>query len=110
YSYGSAINSAGVVVGASAVVGDGSMHAIRYSGGVMTDLGALGGSNSYAGAINDRGQVVGFAQPAGNRGYRAYRTAPGGGLSTATLLGLGGEISYAFDIDNSGRVVGTSEI
>ncbi len=35
-------------------------HAFLYSGGVMSDLGTLGGSYSGAYAINDSGQVVGY--------------------------------------------------
>jgi probable HAF family extracellular repeat protein len=34
--------------------------------GTMTDLGALGGTNSYAFAINNNGQIVGSQSPIGN--------------------------------------------
>lgn len=57
-SYGYAINSAGQIVG-SARLADGG-HAVLYSNGQETDLGALLGlKNSSATAINDQGQIAG---------------------------------------------------
>src|SRR5260370_15608464 len=60
-SYGLAINSSGVVIGASysyMFTGD---HAYSYASdnGTMTDIGTLGGTFSAAFGINDEGQIVG---------------------------------------------------
>jgi len=38
----------------------GETHAAVYSGGIITDLGALGGTYSTARAINDAGEVTGL--------------------------------------------------
>lgn len=41
------VNNAGQVVGESALP-NGDIHASRYSGGVMQDLGSLAGADAYA--------------------------------------------------------------
>ncbi len=71
-----------------------------------TDLGALGGTESYAYGVNNSGQVVGWANfnPAiGNE--HAFLYAQG----TMTDLGtLGGTYSDAYGINTSGQIVGTA--
>lgn len=58
------INNPGQVVG-SATTASGATHAFlwKLSAGnpVMTDLGTLGGTNSYATAISDAGHIVGYS-------------------------------------------------
>src|SRR5688572_4111269 len=108
YSYGAAINASGQVVGGS-VMPDyvGSIHAFRYtgtpgSGGVMHDLGTLGG-NSDGGGINASGQVAGTSYPAGTEG-RAFRYSgtPGSGGAMADLGTLGGQSSRGLGINAGG--------
>src|SRR5690349_4741625 len=53
----SALNDYGDVVGTMSV--DGTSHAALWSKGTLTDLGALGGTQSEALAINNLGQITG---------------------------------------------------
>ena len=67
--------------------GNVAYHAFLYSGSTMTDLGTLGGTNSYAFGINDSGQVVGDSYITGNAASHAFLYSG----STMTDLGtLGG--------------------
>ncbi len=70
-SIGQSINMAGQVVGVSGT-SSGDQHAFLWQNGQMTDLGTLGGLNSYAFRINASGQIVGTAQNAdgSNRAVR----------------------------------------
>ena len=69
-SYAWAINASGEVTGSSYYAiwippypgpNESKWHAFAYSGGVMRDLGSLGGPSSAGTAINDSGQIAGFS-------------------------------------------------
>ncbi len=82
---------------------DGKYEAIRYSAGIWTNLGTLGGL-SIATALNDDGQIVGYSRVAGDLNHAFLYTG-----STMTDLGtLGGSESIAFAINCDGQVVGRS--
>lgn len=73
-SVATAVNAAGVVVGYHSTFSfsvNAPVHAYRYSGGTLTDLGTLypgtGFVNSAAFAINSQGVAVGFSQPTNGR-------------------------------------------
>ena len=70
----------------------------------ITDLGTLGGVNSYAARINASGQVVGYSLTSDGNAYHAF-------LYDGTMHDLGtlGTNSYASGINDSGRVTGTYE-
>lgn len=103
FSWG--LNASGQVAG-YAYFADGSYHAFLYSGGLMSDLGTLGGKESEGFSINSFGQVVGTAAisdlPSGGP-YHAFLYS-GGVMSD--LGTLGGPRSDAYGINDSGQIVG----
>ncbi|MHC4091031.1 MAG: hypothetical protein ACYSVY_12300 [Planctomycetota bacterium] len=99
-----AINNRAQIVG-SASDDEGRKRAFLWDDGVMTDLGTLGGSQSYAYDINERGEIVGDATTADELESYAVRWTDGQIESLGTL----GRWSEARAINNRGDVVGWSE-
>ena len=107
-SHALGINNSGQIVGES-YTNDADVlttHAFLYSGGVMTDLGTLGGTSGAKG-INDQGQVAGWSNTtASNDQTHAFLWSA---LTRMIDLGtLGGSMSIAYGINNNGQVVGVS--
>jgi probable HAF family extracellular repeat protein len=46
----------------SQIAGDAAVHAFRYDGATLTDLGTLGRTEIVATGINDAGQIVGYSE------------------------------------------------
>jgi len=103
-SYAYAINNYGQIVGYTYNT-DGRCHAYLYSGGLVTDLGSLGGS-SVATGINDKSQVVGSSS------IRADVNQPHAFLYNDGVMKdlgtLGGSNSYGNAINDNGEIVGYS--
>lgn len=105
YSIPTGINSSGQVSGYGFVTG--GVHAFRYSGGVLTDLGTIGGvsGGSRGYGVNDAGQVTGESQSTTSGGTLRAFLYSGGGMSD---LGSGNN-SAGYAINNSGQVAGDAD-
>lgn len=119
FAYG--VNSSGQVAGyAQGATVFTPSRAFRYdgtpgAGGVMSDLGTLGGVSSRAFAINNLGQLTGDAEtdPSGpNHGNYAfiYTGTPGAGGAMKSLGSLAGLGSIGLAINNTGHVTGNSTV
>jgi probable HAF family extracellular repeat protein len=111
WSYGTKINRDGDVAGYSATT-QRPHHAFLYSGGKMTDLGALNPNYSvgYSSAtdINDLAQVVGelsMPLPDGRSDSRGFYYSNG---QFVDMGSFGGGSTRVNDINNSGQAVGSS--
>jgi probable HAF family extracellular repeat protein len=80
-------------------------HPFVWEGGVLTDLGTLGGPNGAAYDINDAGQIVGWADKTGG-GQRGFRWSAGMIHDLGVLPGTSN--SQAYDQNNLGQIVGAS--
>jgi probable HAF family extracellular repeat protein len=110
------INNCGDIVGQ----GFPSPVALLYHGGVIEDLGTLGGSFALPTSINDLAEVVGWSATTSNAENHAFLYRDGtmtdlgalGPLPPGTPVFPGGpailSYSYAFAINNWGQVVGAS--
>jgi uncharacterized repeat protein (TIGR02543 family) len=103
-----AINNGGHVVGTWSVRGEPNVpHAfLRWSNGVVTQLGTFGGNTAAAWDINDSNQVVGRASTPDGAGH-AFLWQNGVMSNLGALPGYD-SASTALAINSSGQVVGSS--
>jgi probable HAF family extracellular repeat protein len=105
-SIGTAINNSGQVTGYSSTASN-LGRAFITIGGVMTDLGSLGGVLSIGNDVNELGVVTGLSTLSNSSDYHAARWSGGNILDLGTL---GGTISVAHSINNAGQIVGRSRL
>ncbi len=119
-SFGSGLNASGQVAGASYTTGDADYHTFLWkpttpngASGTKTDLGTLGGTQSFGNGLNASGQVTGESFTTGDAADHAFLwkpTTPGGASGTMhDLLTLGGTNSYGYGINAAGQVTGASD-
>jgi probable HAF family extracellular repeat protein len=76
----------------------------------LTDLGTLGGLESWGTGINANGQVVGYSYVSGTHSH-AFLYSNGMMTDLGTLGGFSSDLfSYAYGINDTGQVVGGAEI
>ena len=101
------INDSGQVAGTSYLANGTTIGGFSVPANTVisasSNLGSLGGTNSYAQAINNSGQVVGYS----DNGH-AYRTNPDGVVTASTdIYAIPAGFAQAYGINSSGEVVGT---
>lgn len=125
---GNSVNNKGLVSGAADLTGDTTEHAALWRDGVITDLGTLGGPDSFINAPvkNDSGEIAGFAEtstpdPLGETfclgvssfGFQDGVTCLGFLWQDGVMAPLpplaGGNNSQASGVNNRGQVVGSAE-
>ncbi len=95
---GEGVNNVGQVAGRT-------NNAFRYTSGVITNLGNLGGTYSQSKGINDSGLVVGGANLANGDTHPFYYDGSIHDMGT-----LGGTFAIALGVNNSGQIVGESRV
>ena len=106
------INNEGLIVGASSGHADQSDRAFVWQGGVMRELGALGGSagSGSASAVNNRGQIVGGSFTGTDPLLSDHHAVL---WDHDTIVDLGtlpeGSESHAWRLNDAGLVVGVAQ-
>jgi probable HAF family extracellular repeat protein len=98
------INDEGSITGEFFAV-SGKFHAFLYRNGAVSDLGTLGGSQSFGNAVNNANHVTGTAETANGGPRDAFLYAEG---TMKDLGSLNGNGSTGYAINNAGQVVGLS--
>ena len=95
-------------MGYSHTTGNNAAHAFLYSGSTMTDLGTLGGTNSFANGLNGSGQVVGSSEVLGSPDRHAFLDNGSMMTDLNSLIDplAGWSLVDANSINDTGQIVG----
>jgi probable HAF family extracellular repeat protein len=100
------INASGQAVGGH-YLSNTVWHAISYSSGTTTDLGTLGGSNSWAYGINSAGEIVGDANTATGPDHAyVYKNGTIIDLNSLVDPNSGWTLQTASAINDNGQIAG----
>jgi probable HAF family extracellular repeat protein len=106
-SAGLGLNNIGEVTGWNE--GSFNTYAVLYSNGHITNLGTLGGLNSYGRAINNNGQVTGLSDTGSGTAQHAFLYGTGGMINAGSLTGSPNSFSTGNGTNDDGQVTGVSE-
>ncbi|HEX8606030.1 MAG TPA: HAF repeat-containing protein [Pseudoduganella sp.] len=99
------VNTTGDVVGETRY-SDGTRRAVLSRDGIVSELGTLGGGESYATAVNEQGTIIGASLTAANEWHGfVYRVGHG----MRDLGTLGGRGSHAVALGSKNHVVGYAD-
>jgi probable HAF family extracellular repeat protein len=99
YSEGTGVSGNGsIIVGAGSVPPSDYLHAVRWSGGVATDLHMMDGLGSGATGVSLDGSVI-----VGGSGSRAFRWTADDGMRDLAML-EGGLWASAYDVSGDGSI------
>lgn len=107
WSWTNGLNDNGVLVGDATIAGDLVSHAwIKQPSGAMTDLGTLGGDNSYALNVNNKGLIVGISEfDTLGSGVHGFVINPGS-TTMIDVGSLGGTQMGLWEVNNKGVIGG----
>jgi probable HAF family extracellular repeat protein len=122
YSLAGGLSSSGWVEGKSTLTGDTALHPVLWRGGMMNDLGTLGGPNADAGyRPNDSGDVGGASETGASDPFAEDFCGYGDNLvclpivwwndikKMTPLPTLGGNNGWAAGINDQNEVAGVAE-
>lgn len=103
-SWVAGFDGSGRVVGDSSLTGDFENHIMVIDGGVVRDLGTLGGESSYSSAVNQSGVLVGTSVDGDGLSWAVYADPATG--YTLEKIPVRFEVMAPYDINSKGRIVG----
>jgi probable HAF family extracellular repeat protein len=105
WSVAQAVDSTGSVIVGQGSTSTGNIHAIKWTGGKLIDLGTLGGWGSVANGIDPRDRSVGYADATGNVRHAIAWTSAGAKIDLGALPNVHNP-SEANATNRAGDVVG----